>query len=91
MKFFFSFAENWDYLQIVITIWWVAPVLEMPGIDPRTSRMQSERSTIWATSPYISTVEEAFVSVAKQEVKNFLGSYFLYKISIFSSFLKKIN
>ena len=25
--------------------------LEMRGIDPRTSRMQSERSTIWATSP----------------------------------------
>ena len=26
-------------------------VLEIRGIDPRTSRMQSERSTIWATSP----------------------------------------
>ena len=26
-------------------------VLEMRGIDPRTSRMQRERSTIWATSP----------------------------------------
>ena len=26
--------------------------LEMRGIDPRTSRMQSERSTIWATSPW---------------------------------------
>ena len=25
--------------------------LEMQGIDPRTSRMLSERSTIWATSP----------------------------------------
>ena len=25
--------------------------LEMRGIDPRTSRMLSERSTIWATSP----------------------------------------
>ena len=25
--------------------------LEMRGIDPRTSRMQNERSTIWATSP----------------------------------------
>ena len=24
----------------------------MRGIDPRTSRMRSERSTIWATSPY---------------------------------------
>jgi hypothetical protein len=28
--------------------------MEMRGIDPRTSRMLSERSTIWATSPYIS-------------------------------------
>ena len=26
--------------------------VEMRGIDPRTSRMLSERSTIWATSPY---------------------------------------
>lgn len=26
-------------------------VLEMQGIEPCTSRMQSERSTIWATSP----------------------------------------
>ena len=40
-----------DYLETVITIWWVDLVLEIRGIDPRTSRMQSERSTIWATSP----------------------------------------
>ena len=26
-------------------------VLEAPGIDPGTSRMLSERSTIWATPP----------------------------------------
>ena len=25
--------------------------MEMRGIEPRTSRMQSERSTVWATSP----------------------------------------
>ena len=31
----------------------------MRGIDPRTSPMQSERSTIWATSPYSSTFELA--------------------------------
>ena len=31
----------------------------MRGIDPRTSRMQSERSTIWATSPYSSIFELA--------------------------------
>ena len=29
--------------------------MEMTGIDPATYRMQSDRSTIWATSPlYIS-------------------------------------
>ena len=28
-------------------------ILEMPGIDPGTSRMLSERSTIWATPPWI--------------------------------------
>ena len=27
-------------------------ILEMPGIDPGTSHMLSERSTIWATSPW---------------------------------------
>ena len=53
----------------MITIWIVALVLEIRGIDPRTSRMQSERSTIWAKSPKFRTVEEAFVSVGKQEVK----------------------
>ena len=26
--------------------------MEKPGIDPGTSRMLSERSTIWANSPY---------------------------------------
>ena len=27
--------------------------MEMRGIEPRASRMQSERSTIWATSPLL--------------------------------------
>ena len=27
--------------------------MEMRGIEPRASRMQSERSTIWATSPFM--------------------------------------
>ena len=31
----------------------------MRGIDPRTSRVRSERSTIWATSPYPSSFELA--------------------------------
>ena len=67
----YEFQYAIDYLEIVITIWWEAVVLDNPGIDPRTSRMQSERSTIWATSPEFRTVEEAFVSVGKQEVINF--------------------
>ena len=75
----------------MITIWWVTLDLEMRGIDPRTSRMLGERSTIWATSPWFITVGEAFVSVGKQEVKIFLGRYFLYKTSISSSFLEKVN
>ena len=32
--------------------------LEMPGIDPGTSRMLSERSTIWATPPSLELVFE---------------------------------
>ena len=28
-------------------------ILEAPGIDPGTSRMLSERSTIWATPPLL--------------------------------------
>ena len=64
---------------------------EMRGIDPRTSRMLSERSSIWATIPWLKIVEEGFVSVGKQEVKIFLWRYFLYKISIFSIFLKKVK
>lgn len=31
--------------------------LEMRGIEPRASRMQSERSTIWATSPFEQCVD----------------------------------
>ena len=34
-------------------------VLEMRGTDPRTSRMLSKRSTIWATSPYSSSFKLA--------------------------------
>ena len=31
--------------------------MEMPGIDPGTSRMLSERSTIWATPPWRSVLD----------------------------------
>ena len=33
--------------------------MEAPGIDPGTSRMLSERSTIWATPPVTVTVRKA--------------------------------
>ena len=74
----------------MITIWWVAEVLEMRSIDPRTSCLLRERSTIWATSPWLQTVEEAFVSVGKQEVKIPLGRCFLYKTSIKVVFWRKL-
>ena len=64
---------------------------EMRGIAPRTSGLISGRSTNWPTTPKFRTVEQAFDSVRKQEVIIFLGRYFLYKISIFGSFLKKVN
>ena len=35
--------DGWDFQK---------KYLEMPGIDPGTSRMLSERSTIWATPPW---------------------------------------
>ena len=35
-----------------ISRWVRKKYLEMPGIDPGTSRMLSERSTIWATPPW---------------------------------------
>ena len=31
-------------------------ILEAPGIDPGTSRMLSERSTIWATPPLMMSI-----------------------------------
>ena len=55
-------------MEIVINICWVTLDLKMRGFAPRTFRMLRERSTIWATSPWLKTVEEAFVSVGKQEV-----------------------
>ena len=52
----FRFVTSWQFLPIMsqhqMELSKPQKVLEMRGIDPRTSRMQSERSTIWATSPY---------------------------------------
>ena len=43
-------------------------VLEMRGIDPRTSRMLSERSTIWATFPYSWSFELALNKILEISV-----------------------
>ena len=40
--------NNWKEITYLIID---SFILEMRGTDPRTSRMQSERSTFWATSP----------------------------------------
>ena len=54
-----------DFLQIIYTAWFFLKCftatkknysLEAPGIDPGTSRMLSERSTIWATPPFLKIV-----------------------------------
>ena len=59
--------------------------MEMRGIDPRTSRMLSERSTIWATSPIWqrqlnvpinSTVAWLFLLCGVYLLSYFIGFYF---------------
>ena len=77
-------------MEIVITIWWVAQVLEMRGIDPRTSRMLSELSTIWATSQWFKTVEESFVSVGEQEAKFFLEGVSCIRLQYSVVFWRKL-
>ena len=57
----FRFVTSCQFLPIIskhhIELSKPQKVLEMRGIDPRTSRMQSERSAISATSPYPSSFE----------------------------------
>ena len=59
----FRFVTSCQFLPIIskhqIELSKPQKVLEMRGIDPRTSRMQSERSTISATFPYSSSFELA--------------------------------
>ena len=59
----FRFVTSCQFLPIIskhhIELLKPQKVLEMRGTDPRTSRMQSKRSTIWATSPYPSSLELA--------------------------------
>ena len=42
--------------------------MEAPGIDPGTSRMLSERSTIWATPPVVFIVGGERISFATIQV-----------------------
>ena len=55
MKNRFSICNEFSipshYQQIQMRVIESSKLFWMRGIDPRTSRMQSERSTIWATSP----------------------------------------
>ena len=54
-------------------------VLEMRGIDPRTSRMQSERSTISATFTYSSSFE-----LASEQTSWFISCRFVLSSQFFS-------
>ena len=38
--------------------------MEAPGIDPGTSRMLSERSTIWATPPFLVKTEKVAEAIS---------------------------
>ena len=51
----------------------------MRGIDPRTSCMQSQRSTIWATSPYLSHAKRALYHLRYIPVLFKLGASFWTK------------
>ena len=57
----FRFVTSCQFLPIIskhqIELSKPQKLLEMRGIDPRTSRMRSKRSTVWATSPYPSSFE----------------------------------
>ena len=44
--------------------------MEDPGIDPGTSRMLSERSTIWASPPYYSVQEWQKYTNKAEEFQN---------------------
>ena len=56
--------------------------LELRGIDPRTSHMLSERSTIWATAPYDKTTAKLIINtVSKCQA---IRISYIYVASIFS-------
>ena len=62
--------QNWEIQEKKLKnkIFWYEKELEDPGIDPGTSRMLSERSTIWANPPCCESgwqVETDYISVGK--------------------------
>ena len=46
--------------------------MEMPGIDPGASRMQSERSTEWATSPHCTLLHDFYFCWEEERRKTHL-------------------
>ena len=50
--------------------------MEAPGIDPGTSRMLSERSTIWATPPDLLSIGNKII-VWRARPKSFLDNSFI--------------
>ena len=57
----------------------------MQGIDPRTSRMLSERSTIWATSPAV------FIQLVTTPSFPVYKAYTYIKIQILSSLTNNLT
>ena len=57
---------NFVLAQQILENMKIRKVLEAPGIDPGTSRMLSERSTIWATPPQ-------WVTIIRKLSKSLLG------------------
>ena len=57
--------------------------LEAPGIDPGTSRMLSERSTIWATPPLMQVAGQQQGMIVQQEFWRSFPYCYVYKWSLF--------
>ena len=57
--------------------------MEAPGIEPGTSRMLSERSTIWATPPDLLSIGNKII-VWRARPKSFLDNSFLYSLQMYT-------
>ena len=79
----FRFVTSCQFLLIIskhqTQLFKPQKVLEMRGIDPRTSRMQSERSTISATFTYSSSFE-----LASEQTSWFISCRFVLSSQFFS-------